>query len=106
MDYGGFGRDESAKISCGSANVLEVQEPEFYSDSVYTLKKIVGSSNFSAQFIKLISHYKKIGYCINVLQQTACLVVNPIAFGNFCFPLYLHASGSDFRVYDGSDFNT
>ena len=50
---------------------------------VYKLKKIVGSNNFSAQFIKIISHYKKIGYNINVLQQTACLVVNPITVGNF-----------------------
>ena len=32
-----------------------------------------------------ISHYKKIGYNINVLQQTACLVVNPITVGNFAF---------------------
>ena len=38
-----------------------------------------------AQFIKIISHYKKIGYNINVLQQTACLVVNPITVGNFAF---------------------
>ena len=45
---------------------------------MYKLKKIVGSDNFSAQFIRIISHYKKIGYNINVLQQTACLVVNPI----------------------------
>ena len=30
-------------------------------------------------------HYKKIGYNINVLQQTACLVVNPITVGNFAF---------------------
>ena len=45
---------------------------------MYKLKKMVGSNNFSAQFIKKISHYKKIGYNINVLQQTACLVVNPI----------------------------
>ena len=51
----------------------------------YKLKKIVGSNNFSAQFIKIISHYKKIGYNINVLQQTACLVVNPITVGNFSF---------------------
>ena len=43
------------------------------------------SNNFSAQFIKIISHYKKIGYNINVLQQTACLVVNPITVGNFAF---------------------
>ena len=45
-------------------------------DLVYKLKNIVGSNTFSAQFIEIISHYKKIGYTINVLQQTACLVVN------------------------------
>ena len=59
-----------------------LSEPDFYGDLVYKLKKIVGSNNFSAQFIKIISHYKKIGYNINVLQQTACLVVNPITVGN------------------------
>ena len=37
---------------------------------MYRLKKIVGSNNFSAQLIKIISHYKKIGYKINVLQET------------------------------------
>ena len=35
--------------------------------------------------LKIISHYKKIGYNINVLQQTACLVVNPITVDNFAF---------------------
>ena len=59
--------------------------PDFYGDLVYKSKKIVGSNNFSAQFIKIISHYKKIGYNINVLQQTACLVVNQITAGNFAF---------------------
>ena len=49
------------------------------------MKKSVGSTIFSEQFIKMISHYKKIGYNINVLQQTACLVVNPITVGNFVF---------------------
>ena len=29
----------------------------------------------------MIPHYKKIGYNINVLQQTACLVVDPITVG-------------------------
>ena len=60
-----------------------LSEPEFYGDLVCKLKKIVGSTNFSAQFIEII--YKKIGYNINVLQQTACLVVNPITVGNFTF---------------------
>ena len=52
-----------------------LSEPEFYGDLVYKLKKIVGSNNFSAPFIKIISHYKKTGYNIKVLQLTACLVV-------------------------------
>ena len=52
---------------------------------MYKLKKIFGSHNLSAQFIQIISHYKKIGYNINVLQQTACMVINPITFGNFAF---------------------
>ena len=59
-----------------------LSEPEFYDDLVYKLKKIVGFNNFSAQFIKIISHYKKIGFNINVLRQTACLVV-----WQLCFPL-------------------
>ena len=32
------------------------------SDLVYKLKKIVGTNNFSAQFIIIISYYKMIGY--------------------------------------------
>ena len=60
-----------------------LSEPDVHGDLVYKLKKVVGSNNFSAQFIKVISHYKKIGYNVNVLQQTACLVVNPITVGNF-----------------------
>ena len=64
-----------------------LSEPEFYVDLVYKLKKIVGSNNCSAQFIKIFPIIKKIGYNINVLQQTACLVVNQITVGNFAFLL-------------------
>ena len=72
---------------------------------MYKLKKIVGSNNFSAQFIKIISHHKKIGYNINVLHQTACLVVNPITVGNFAFLLNCTPVGRT-SDYDGSDFET
>ena len=48
-------------------------KPEFNGTLVYKLKKIVGTNNVSAQFIKIISNYKKIGYNINVLRQAACL---------------------------------
>ena len=62
-----------------------LSEPELYGDLVYKLKKNFGSNYFSAQFIKIISHHKNIGYNINVLQQTAYLVINPITVGNFAF---------------------
>ena len=79
--------DLISKFQVGLKSLLRqgLSEPDFYGDLVYKLKKIVGSNNFSAQFIKIISHYKKIGYNINVLQQTACLVVNPITVCNFAF---------------------
>ena len=75
--------DLISKFQVGLKSLLRqgLSEPDFYGDLVYKLKKIVGS----AHFIKIISHYKKIGYNINVLQQTACLVVNPITVGNFAF---------------------
>ena len=76
--------DLISKFQVGLKSLLRqgLSEPDLYGDLVYKLKKIVGSNNFSAQFIKIISHYKKIGYNSNVLQQTACLVVNPITV--FC----------------------
>ena len=55
-----------------------LSEPEFYG-----INKSVGTYNFQRSL-----YYKKIGYTcnINVLQQTTCLVVNPIAIDNFaCF---------------------
>ena len=47
-----------------------------------------------------MSHYKKISYTINVLQQTALLVVYPITVGNFPFLLNCMPVGwaSDFMT--------
>ena len=72
-----------------------LSEPALYGDLVYEykLKKIVCSHNFSEQFIKINSHYKKIGYNINALQQTAGLVVNTIKVGNFAFLFNCKAVG-------------
>ena len=52
-----------SKFQVGLKSLLRqgLSEPDFYGDLVYKLKKIAGSNNFSAQFIKIISHYKKIG---------------------------------------------
>ena len=48
-----------------------ISEPEFYGDSVYRIRKIVGKSNFSEQFRKLINRYKRIRYNPYVMWQTA-----------------------------------
>ena len=60
-----------------------LSEPEFYGDLVYKFKKIVGRADFSDQFKKIIVRYKRIGYNINIMRQSACLVFNPITVNNF-----------------------
>ena len=56
------------KFQIGFKSLLRqgLSEPEFYGDLVYKLKENVGSNNFSMQFIKIIYHYKKTSYNINV----------------------------------------
>ena len=60
-----------------------ISEPEFYGDLVYRFRKIVGKSNFSEQFRKLVNRYKRIGYSLDIMRQTACLVVNPIIVAGY-----------------------
>ena len=62
-----------------------LSEPEFYDDLVYKIRKMIGKYNFPYHFKKIIGRYKKIGYNIDVLRQTACLVVNPIKVNNFAY---------------------
>ena len=77
-----------------------LSEPEFYGDLVYNFRKIVGNTEFSDQFQKIIMRYKRIGYNVDVMRQSACLVVNPIKVNNFavlfnCTPV---GRGSDSMV--------
>ena len=60
-----------------------LSEPEFYGDLVYKFKKIRGMTDFSDQFIKIIMRYKRIGYNLNVMRQSACLVINPITVDGY-----------------------
>ena len=48
-------------------------------------RKIIGKYGFPYHFKKINVRYKKIGYNIDVLRQTACLVVNPIKVNNFAY---------------------
>ena len=38
---------------------------------------------FSFQFRKIITRYRRIGYNLNVMRQSACLVFNPIMVDNY-----------------------
>ena len=52
--------------------------PEFYGDLVYKFKKIIGNPNFSYIFKRIVNRFKRTGYSLDILRQTACLVVNQI----------------------------
>ena len=47
--------------------------------------KIVGRADFSDQFKKSIICYKRIGYNINIMRLSACVLLNPIMVNNFDF---------------------
>ena len=52
--------------------------PEFYGDLVYKFKKIIGNPDFSDLFKRIINRFNRAGYTLDIMQQTACLVFNPI----------------------------
>ena len=74
-----------SKFNVGLKTLLHqgLSEPEFYGDLVYKFKNIVGRADFSDQFRKIIVRYKRIGYNIDIMRQSACLVFNPITVNNF-----------------------
>ena len=86
--------DLVSKFNTGLKSLLKqgLSEPELYGDLAYKVKKIVGRISFSDYFRKIIIRYKRIGYNMNIMRQTACLVVNSITVNNFadlfnCTPL-------------------
>ena len=83
-----------SKFNVGLKSLLHqgLSEPEFYGDLVYKFKKIRGMTDFSNQFRKMIMRYKRIGYNLNVMRQSACLVINTITVDGYatlfnCMPV-------------------
>ena len=62
-----------------------ISEPIFYGDLVYKFKRIVGKPNFSDQFKKIVKRYIRVGYNLDIMRQSACLVVNPITVYSYGF---------------------
>ena len=46
---------------------------------------MVGKPNFSDQFKKIIKRYKRVGYKMDIMRQSACLVVNQITVYSYGF---------------------
>ena len=67
--------------------LLRLSKPEFYGDLVYKLKKIVATYISSAQFIKIMSHYKHIGYYHLCIATDCMLDGHPNHGWQLCFPL-------------------
>ena len=51
--------------------------PKFYGCLVYKFKKIIGNPN-SDLFKRIVNHFKRAGYTLDIMRQTACLDSNPI----------------------------
>ena len=63
-----------------------ISQPLFYGDLVYKFKRTVGKPNFNDQFKTIIKRYKKkVGYNFDIMQQSACLVLNPITVYSYGF---------------------
>ena len=59
----------------------------YYEHSELIVKRIVGKLNFSYPFKKIIKRYERVGYNMDFMCHSACLVVNPITFYSYGFLL-------------------
>ena len=55
-----------------------MKKTRFYGDLVYKFKKIRDMTIFLISLEKNIMRYKRIGYNLNVMRKSACLVISPI----------------------------
>ena len=70
-----------SKFNVGLKSIFHqgLSEPEFYGE----FKKIRSMADFPDQFRKNTMRYKRIGYNLNVMRQSACLVINPITVDGY-----------------------
>ena len=92
----------NSKFNVGLKTLLRegLSESELYGDLVYKFKKLIGRNDFSFHFRKISTRYRRIGYNLNVMRQSACLAFNPIMVDNYaaffnCTPL---GRASDFMM--------
>ena len=50
-----------------------ISEPVFYGDLVYKVKNFVRKPSFPDRFKQISKHYKRVGHCMGIMRQPACL---------------------------------
>ena len=85
------------KYNIGLKTLLQqgISEPIFYGDGVlvYKFKRIVGKPYFSDQFKKIVKRYIRVGCNLDIMRQSACLVLNPITVYSYGFLFYCTTVG-------------
>ena len=51
-----------------------------YTCLVYKFERIVGKPSFSDQFEKILKRYTRVGYNMDIMRQSSCLIVNQSLF--------------------------
>ena len=52
-----------------------ISNPVFCGDLVFKFKKIIENSNFFDLFERIINRFKRAGYTLDIMLQTACKVL-------------------------------
>ena len=78
-----------------------LSEPEFYGDLVCKFWKLIGRNDSSELNRKIVTRYRRIGYNLNIMRQSVCLVFNPIMVDNYA--AFYAAGESGVRLYNGPD---
>ena len=75
------------KYTIGLKTLLQqgISKPIFYGGLVYKFKRIVGKPNFSDKFKKIEKRYIRVGYNLDIMRHSACLVLNPITVYSYGF---------------------
>ena len=75
------------KYNIGLKTLLQqgISEPTFMVIYFINSKRIVRNPNFSDQLKKIVKHYIRVGYNLDIMRQSACLVLNPITVYSYGF---------------------
>ena len=81
-----------------------ISEPVFYGDLVYKFKESLETLIFIINFKDHYNHYERVVYSMDVMRQSACLVINQITVYSCGFLFNLTTVGTDdidIKLIDG-----